>query len=57
MTTHIENTLTEVIAEPENKTPAGDGEDSRCCEQQKLACAIRRIERATRRLRAEGFDD
>lgn len=58
MTTHIENAVTEVIAEPESTaSTGGGGSDPRWSEQRKICDAIKQAERMRQRVGAEGFDD
>ncbi|NOY63101.1 MAG: hypothetical protein GXP10_08125 [Gammaproteobacteria bacterium] len=57
MTVHIDQAVTEVVAEPEVASAAGDSGDKRWQEQQKLKAALARYERMRLRVAAGGFDD
>jgi len=56
MPVHIEQIVTEVVAEPE-AAESGHAADSRFIEQAKIEVQLLRMERLRRRLAAEGFDD
>lgn len=57
MTVHVQDLVTDVVAEPEPRPAAGTGEQSTWDELEKVRAMNRRIERDRLRTHAAGHDD